>query len=239
MATTQTNPNPVWRRWFRRTDVYIAEYILMLLLLGSFLGIASSLWFSFFGLILNDSYSGRSLAEVTAGQLGGLIVLGIAGFWMYSRVTGQEMIEPGVYEKKARTVFLTIWMIGVVLGVVGLAGVLFSSLSTSLFGLGDDVGKTLVGTTIPALFAIATLVFGLFMVVKRVSRKFVMMSAIVVAALSAVLLVANVTMVVVRKDAPTRTDCMYALYVNSRCQNSNSYNYLNNNSSNNYDSFYN
>ena len=39
------------RRFTRRTTVYIAEYILMLVMMGGFLSLLISLWYSFFNLI--------------------------------------------------------------------------------------------------------------------------------------------------------------------------------------------
>lgn len=199
MATVVTQDSTVssWRRWFRRTDVYIAEYILMLTLVASFIGILVSLWFSFFGLL----YSSQVMVTATVGQIGALLVVGPAAFWMYARVTGQEMVQPELYVRKSRTVFLTIWMFFAVLALVGMIAAIVATFVNALFGLGSDFGGAVVTSVIPGLFAVATVVFGLFMVVKHASRKFVMMAALVLAVVAAILLVANTTMVLVRKDS--------------------------------------
>ena len=222
MATVSTN-DPLqgsWHRWFRRTNVYIAEYILMLLLLGSFLGILASLWYSFFGLIATDDYSAVTLAKMTAAQLGALVVVGPAAYWMYARVTGQEMVDQALYARKSRTVFLTIWMIGVVLGLVGVVASVLTALSTAVFGFGGEAKDLWLNDVIPGVLAAATLAFGLSMVVKHASRTFVLKTAAaVVAGVAVVLLIGNIVMVVVRKDIkePAPAPCTFSNYLNGDC----------------------
>lgn len=232
MATVSTN-DPLagsWHRWFRRTNVYIAEYIIMLILVASFIGVLVSLWFSFFGLV---NGANTLMVYTAAGQIGSLLVLGPAAFWLYARVTGQEMVQPELYERKSRTVFLAIWLIFAVLALVGMVAAIVASFVNAMFGLGGDFGTTLVISVLPGLFAVATVAFGLFMVVKHTSRKFVMVSAIVLVALAFILLVANLTMVLVRKDDATRApsinvpsttfpqtsddDCSFSDYLDKEC----------------------
>ena len=186
-----------WRRWFRRTDVYIAEYILMLTLVAGFLGVLVSLWFNFFGML----YTSYAPVEMAASQIGALLVVGPAAFWMYARVTGQEMVQPELHTRKARTVFLTIWMFFGVLALVSMIAAVVAIFVNALFGLGSDFAGALVTGVIPGIFAVATVVFGLFMVVKHASRKFVKLAAIVLAISAVALLVMNTTMVLVRKDS--------------------------------------
>lgn len=193
----RNNKNPSWRRWFRRTNVYIAEYVLMLALVAGFIGVLVSLWFSLFDMLYN-SYPAVS---PTVSQIGALLVVGPAAFWMYARVTGQEMIQPELYTRKSRTVFLSIWMVFAVLGLVSMVAAIVATFVGALFGLGGDFGGALVTNIIPGVLAVATIAFGLFMVVKRVSRTFVMIAALVLAVMAAVLLVANTAMVIARKDS--------------------------------------
>ena len=209
-----------WHRWFRRTNVHIAEYILMLVMMGSFLGLLASLWYSFFGLMADAEYTARTLAMATSIQLGTLLVVAPAAFWLYARVTGQEMVEPGLQQKRARTVFLTLWMLGAVLALVGVTVSVASNVSSAVFGFGGkDVGELVVGTVLPGLFVVATFGFGLFVVVRHAKRKLSMLAGIVLAALSVFLLVANVTMVLVRKDvkAPVRPSCNFSSYLKADC----------------------
>lgn len=186
-----------WRRWFRRTDVYIAEYILMLVLVASFIGVLVSLWFNFFDMLYNSYVS----VPTAVSQIGALLVVGPAAFWMYARVTGQEMVQPDLYERKSRTVFLAIWMIVAVLALVGMVAAIVAIFVNALFGLGSDFAGALVTSVIPAIFGVATVVFALFMVVKRTSRAFVMMAGIILAISAVALLIMNTTMVLVRKDS--------------------------------------
>ena len=216
-----------WRRWFRRTDVYIAEYILMLTLVASFIGVLVSLWFNFFGML----YTPYASVETAASQIGALLVVGPAAFWMYARVTGQEMVQPELHARKSRTVFLTIWMFFAVLALVGMVAAVVAIFVNALFGLGSDFAGALVTGVIPGLFAVATVVFGLLMVVKRASRKFVMLAAIVLAISAVALLVMNTTMVLVRKDSSIQInydqstprmmhygeDCTASRYFDQKC----------------------
>lgn len=189
-----------WRRWFRRTDVYIAEYILMLVLVASFIGVLVSLWFNFFDMLYN-SYASVSAA---VSLIGALVVVGPAAYWMYARVTGQEMVQPEIYERKSRTVFLAIWIIFAVLALVGMVAAVVAIFVNALFGLGIDFAGALVTTVIPAVFAIATVAFGLSMVAKRTSRKFVMMAGVILAVMAVALLAMNTTMVLMRKDSASQ-----------------------------------
>jgi uncharacterized membrane protein YkgB len=191
-----------WRRWFRRSNVYIAEYILMLILVASFIGVLVSLWFTFFGLMYGDTSVGVAVA---ATQIGSLLVVGPAAFWLYARVTGEEMMHPELQTRTSRTVFLTIWMVIAVLALVGMVATIVSSFVNAIFGLESNFGATLVTQVLPGLFSVATVVFGLCMVVKHTSRKFVMLAAMVLAVTAVVLLVANATMVLVRKDSVNAT----------------------------------
>lgn len=222
MATVSTN-DPLqgsWHRWFRRTNVYIAEYILMLILMGSFLGVLASLWYSFFGLLATDDYSAVAMAKMTAVQLGTLLVVGPAAYWMYARVTGQEMVDQTLYMRKSRTVFLTLWTIGVVLALVGTVVSVVTALSSAVFGFGDEAKMLWLGSVVPGVLAAATLGFGLSMVVKHASRAFVLKTAsTVVAALAVVLLIGNVVMVIARKDIeqPAPSTCSFSAYLKGDC----------------------
>ncbi len=201
-VTTQDPTTLSWRRWFRRTNVYIAEYILMLVLVGSFIGVLVSLWFGFFELVYGQ---GTFSVVTTASQVGALLVVGPAAFWLYARVTGQEMVNPDIYERKSRTVFLTIWLFFAVLSLVGMVLAIVATFVMAMFGLGTDFSEALVTKVLPGLFAVATVVFGLFMVVKHTSRKFVLVSALVLVVMAVVLLIANSTMILVRKDSAKST----------------------------------
>ncbi|HEY0965276.1 MAG TPA: hypothetical protein VGE13_02230 [Candidatus Saccharimonadales bacterium] len=206
---------PSWHRWFRRTNVHIAEYILMLLMMGSFLGILVSLWFSFFGLVYEDGFGARMLTVATAAQLASLVVVAPIAFWLYARTSGQEMVQQELTDRKSHTVFLTIWMVVVVSVLVGMLIAAVTSLMQAMFGVGDDdFGKALVTKVLPSLFGVATIVFGLMAVVKHPARKLSMLAGIVLAVLSLVLLVANVVMVIVRKDVtqPVEQQCTYTRY---------------------------
>ncbi len=200
----------------------------MLVLVASFIGILVSLWFSFFGLVQGASSIGVVAA---ATQIGSLLVVGPAAFWLYARVTGEEMMHPELYNKTSRTVFLTIWIVFAVLALVGMVVTVVSSFVNATLGLENDFGATLVTQVLPGLFAVATVMFGIFMVVKHTSRKLVMMSAIVLAAMAVVLLIANVTMVLVRKGSTETTpaqpttsptvmpgeDCTISRYFDDEC----------------------
>lgn len=187
------------KRWLRRTNVYIAEYIVMLVLVASFIGILCSLWFSFFGMLYNASY--LDTIGVVA-QIGSLIVIGPAAFWMYARVTGQEMVQPELYNRKSRTVFLSIWIVFAVLALVGLAVTISASMTTSLFDTaGTYLGGIVVTLVLPGLFSIATGVLGVLMIARRTTRKMVMRFGQMLLFLVGLLLVINIAMVMVRKDS--------------------------------------
>ena len=211
------------RKVLRRTNVYIAEYILMLVFIGGFLGLLVSLWYSFFNLILTDGHSGRVLAIATAGVLGSLLVVGPAAYWLYSRVTGEESHRPELFKKPSRTVFLTIWLLMAVGSLVSIAISVVSSIVMAVFGLGGDAAELWVGRVIPGIFAAATIGFGIVAIVKHVSRRMVIGAGIVLAALAAILFIANLVMVVVRKDvAETKqqsssSSCTYREYLDDKC----------------------
>ena len=222
MATTSTNVNAgAWRRWFRRSNVHIAEYILMLIMMGSFLGVLVSLWFSFFGLLYATGYEARTLAIAAAAQLASLIVVAPAAFWLYARTSGQEMVQPELTERRSHTVFLAIWMIIIVSVLVSMLIAVTSSFVQATFGLGkDDFSEAIVTKVLPSLFGVATIVFGLFAIVKHPARKLSMLTGIVLAGLSVLLLLANIIMVVVRKDeGTTKTggDCTFSRYTDDEC----------------------
>ena len=217
--TNNTQSKTAWHRWFRRSNVYIAEYILMLIFVGALLGVMASLWYSFFGMLVNDGAEGKSLALRAAMLLGSLVVICPTAYWLYARVTGQEMVEPKVIASKARTVFLTIWMIGVVVALVSVVASTASSVISSIFSLGAAGGSQLwIGTFIPSILVVITLGCGIAMVVKHVSRMFVLRNAFVVAGLAVVLLVANIIMIAMRKDytAP-KPDCTLSSYYRGDC----------------------
>lgn len=226
-----------WHRWFRRTNVHTAEYIVMLVLFGALLGLLSGLWFSFFKLLLNDDFSARVLARATAVQLGSLLVFLPAAFWMYSRVTGQEGAQPELQQSKPRAVFLTLWTVGAILSLVGVAVGVANTLAQLIFGIGSSTSEQLVGVVIPGVLTLATLGFGIAAIVKRPNRSFVKIALISLAATALVLGIMNVIMVFVRKESgseprPTRpfsSNCTYARYRNRDCSYSEYLQYLRNN----------
>lgn len=193
----------------------------MLVLMGAFLGVLIGLWYSFFQLLAEDGYAARSLAQAAAMQLGSLLVVGPAAYWMYARVTGQEGQQPELYRKQSRTVFLSIWMLVAVLSLVSIVISMVGGLMSAMFGFSNDAGDTFMSTVLPGLFAAGTIGFGIFAIVKHASRKFVMMAAMVLAGLAALLLVANLVMVLVRKDVElpgsTTSDCTYSKYMDREC----------------------
>lgn len=217
-----------WRRWFRRTDVHIAEYILMLIFFGGLIALLASLWFSFFQLLIQDGFSGNILARTTALQLGSLVVMGVAGFWLYARVTGQEMVQPELQARTSRRVFLTMWMIVAVCGLVGIASVAMMAFVSLLLGQ-TDATQAVVGIVIPALFAFATVGFGIAAVVKRSNRKLSMLAGVVVAGLMVLLFIANAIAVFIRKDSSSpardssggsslfKENCTYTRYRDGEC----------------------
>ena len=209
------------RRFVRRTTLYIAEYILMLVMMGGFLSLLISLWYSFFNLIVATGASGRSLALFAAGAMGAALVVGPATYWLYARVTGEEAEHPEQLKKVSRTVFLTLWTIPAVIALVSVVISILSSIVLSIFGLGGDAASLWVGRVIPGLFAAATLGFGIAVVLKHATRKLVMVSGIVLAGIAVFLLLVNLIMVVVRKDVAdtpkTTTNCTYRAYLNEEC----------------------
>lgn len=217
----KTLPKPAWHRWFRRTNVHIAEYILMLIMMGSFLGLLVSLWFSFFGLLYETGYGAVTLATSAAMQLASLVVVAPAAYLLYARTSGQEMVQPELTERRSHTVFLTIWMVIVVLVLVSMLIAVKTSFVQAMFGLGaEDFGQALVTKVLPSLFGVATIVFGLLAVVKHPSRKLSMFAGVVLAALAVGLLVANIVMVVMRKDVeqPTVSNpCTFSRYIDNEC----------------------
>lgn len=219
MATNINDPTlSSWHRWFRRTNVHTAEYILMLGLFGALLGLLVSQWYSFFGLIVEDGFAARNLAKTAAMQLGSLLVVLPAAFWMYFRVTGQEGVEPELQRSKPRTVFLTIWMIIAVSSLVGIVAAIVSAFVSAIFGFNDELGDQIVGQILPGVFAAATVAFGMAAIVKHVSRRFVKLAALVVAAMALVLVIANTVMIFVRKESgsePRR--CTLAMYRDKEC----------------------
>ncbi len=222
MVTTDVNINDPttrsWHRWFRRTNVHTAEYIIMLGLFGTLLGLLVSQWYSFFGLITEDGYAARSLAQTAAIQLGSMLVVLPAAFWMYFRVTGQEGVQPDLQDSKPRTVFLTIWMIIAVSSLVGIFVGVVTALVRAVFGFNDNLGDQIIGQIIPGVFAAATVSFGIASIVKHVSRRFVKLAALVVAAMALVLLVANTIMIFVRKDSGSRPQrCTFSMYRDGDC----------------------
>lgn len=189
----------------RRTNVYIAEYILMLIFFAIFLGILAALWFSFFGLITATGYGASSKAVMTTAGLASLLVFGPAAYWLYARVTGEENANPAVLDKKARTVFLTLWMIGAIFSLACMLYAAIYGIVTSIFGM-TEAGTTFVNVVIPGLLSSATLGFGISVVVKHASRKLAVVAGIVLASVAAVLLIANLVMVIVKKDSTGSTN---------------------------------
>lgn len=218
----QTN-DPIltsWHRYFRRTSVYIAEYILMLVVIGSFVGVASSSIYSFFNLIQTDGFAARALVVVVVAQLASLVVLAPAAYWLYARVSGQESVQPGVRTKTARTVFLTIWLIGMMLSVVGVSISVVAGMLGGLVGAdGGSVGELIVRVTIPGILVIALLASTVILVTRRVTRKATIYVGIGIASLLAILFISNLIVAVVKKDADTDRDesCTYSRYSDGDC----------------------
>ena len=209
-----------WHRYFRRTSVYIAEYILMLVVIGSFIGVASSAIYSFFNLIQTDGFAARALAVVVVAQLASLVVLAPAAYWLYARVSGEELVRPQLRTKTARTVFLTIWLIGMMLSVVGVSISVVAGMLSGLVGAdSDSVGEIIVRVTIPGILVIALLASTVILVTRRVSRKATMYVGIGIASLLAVLFVGNLIVAVVKKDAGSGRDeaCTYSRYSDGDC----------------------
>jgi hypothetical protein len=218
----QTN-DPIltsWHRYFRRTSVYIAEYILMLAVVGSFVGVASSSIYSFFNLIQTDGYAARALAVVVIAQLASLIVLAPAAYWLFARVSGQESVEPQLRTKTARTVFISIWLIGMMLSIIGVSISVIASMMSGLVGAdSSSVGEIIVRVTIPGILVIALLASTVLVVTRRVARKATMYVGIGVASLLAILFVGNLVAAVVKKDAGSDSSesCTYSRYSDGDC----------------------
>lgn len=203
-AQTQTSStgDPLrssWHRWFRRTNVYAAEYILMLILMGVFLGTLVSLWHSFFNMIVTDGSAGSAVAKTAAMALASVLVVGPAAFWMYSRVTGEESQNSSHLSSKARSVFLIMWVIVATLALVGVAAGIASSVFASVFGYSQEsTPQVWVGSVVGGLFGLATLAYGIIMVIKHASRKMVMMACTILASVTLVLFLASLLLVIVR-----------------------------------------
>lgn len=187
-------------RVLRRTNVYIAEYILMLMFFGAFLGVLVALWFSFFGLITAEGYAVNGLRATVVGLLASLLVVGPVSYWLYSRVTGEEAANPAVVKHKARTVFLVLWLIGAVSGLVMLLTGAMGGIVSSIFGMAD-AGPAFVNVVIPSLLAAGTVGFGTAAITKHTTRKLAMTVGIVLASIAAILFIANTVMVLVKKDS--------------------------------------
>lgn len=187
------------QKLLRRTNVYIAEYILMLILFGGFLIVLSSMWYTVFNLMMAEGYLGRLQLETAVVQLGVLTATGGIGYLLYSRITGEELRNPSVIRSKSRTVFLTIWLIITVLAVMGMAASMFSGVLGVMLGTQTDIAKVFIGTLIPSIFAINTLVYGVWVIVKRSSRYLTILNGNVLAMLACLLLFATVTAGLVRK----------------------------------------
>lgn len=200
----------------RRTNVYIAEYILMLMLFGGFIGMLTSLWYTFFGLLVPDASSGYSMVNTAVSQISFAIATGCVGYLLYIRVTGEELHNPAVTRSKARTVFLTIWLIGAVLTLLTLVVAALGSILGVIVGTASDTTQSLVGTAAPSLFAIATLGYGIWLIVKRSSRSLAITSGIVLASLATVLVLATTITLLVRKNdlmpkTSPRSTCSYGM----------------------------
>lgn len=187
------------QKLLRRTNVYIAEYILMLILFGGFLIVLSSMWYTVFNLMMAEGYLGRLQLETAVVQLGVLTATGGIGYLLYSRITGEELRNPSVIRSKSRTVFLTIWLIITVLAVMGMAASMLSGVLGVMLGTQTDTAKVFIGTLLPSIFAISTLAYGVWVIVKRSSRHLTILNGNVLAMLACLLLFATVTTGLVRK----------------------------------------
>lgn len=209
-----------WHRYFRRTSVYIAEYILMLVVVGSLVGVLSTLLYSFFNLIQSDGYVAQALAVATIAQLASLVVLAPAAFWLHARVSGQEVVDPTRRSSTARTVFLSIWLIGMMLSIVGVSISVVIGLLGGVISTGDtSIGELIIRAVIPGTLVIVLLATTVILVVRRVSRKSTIRTGIGIAALVAVLFISNLVLAIVKKDAGTDRDesCTYSRYIDKEC----------------------
>lgn len=210
-----------WRRYFRRSNVHIAEYILMLVLMGALAGLVSSMIYTFFNFLKADGSTLRTLHALAAGQLGALVVVVPAAFWFYARVSGQEMVQPELRQKTARTVFLTIWLIGMFLSIVGVSISVVSGVMATIVGAGSsDAGSLFVNLVVPGIFTIVLLAMTVIVVAHRSSRKLSMAVGIAVAVISAVVFIGTITVAVVKSDNSPKdktTDCTYSRYRDGNC----------------------
>lgn len=210
MATTTqhtTSPVGVRQRLFRRTNIYSAEYILMLVLFGGFITLLAFIWYTFFGLLIAKGYSGERFVETAMAQIAALLVVGPLGYLLYSRVTGEELHNPLVLRSKVRAVFLTIWMLGTILTLVGLLVTMISSVFSVIFGLDSDIPHALLGVAIPSLLAALTLSFGIWAIVKRSSRKIAVVVGAILAGLAVIALLATTITVLVKKNQFSERSC--------------------------------
>lgn len=210
-----------WRRVFRRTNVHIAEYILMLVLMGSLAGVLASTFYSFFGLLQVDGFAARTLALVVLAQLGSLVVLTPAAFWFYSRVSGQEMVHPELMQKTSRTVFLTIWLIGMFLSLVGVSISIAAGVIGAVVGGGSDGGSVILSVVLPGILTVGLLSFFVITVAHRSTRALTKIAGIVIAAVAVVMLIANLILAIVNIDRVDSDDsdekCTYSRYVDREC----------------------
>lgn len=198
-------------RWFRRSNVYIAEYILMLVVTAAMISVLSSVYYGTLQLTYASGYEVNSLVESVTMQLAALLIVAPAAYWLYARVTGQEMIEPTLYKSKARTVFLTLWMIPLAAAFLAVSISIVHAVLTVIVAQESDVLSLVVGTVLPGVLTLATIGFGLFMVVKRVKRKFTMMSGIVLSAVVVIVALLSLVTIFMNRDVETKdtNDCEY------------------------------
>jgi hypothetical protein len=198
-------------RWFRRSNVYIAEYILMLVVTGAMISVLSSLYYATLQLTYTSGYEASSLVESITMQLAVLLIVAPAAYWLYARVTGQEMIEPTLYASKVRTVFLSLWMIPLAAAFLVVSISVVHAILSMIVDQSSDVLSLVVGTVLPGVLTLATIGFGLFMVVKRVKRKFTMMSGIVVSAVVAIVASLSLVTILMNRDVEIKdtNDCEY------------------------------
>lgn len=195
------------QRLFRRTNTYIAEYILMLVLFGGFISLLAFMWYTFFGILIAKGYSGERFVELAMAQIAALLVVGPLGYVFYIRVTGQELHNPLLARAKARTVFLTIWILAAVLTLVGVLVAMISSVFSVIFGVDSDAAHALIGVAVPSLLAAITLSFGIWVIIKRSSRKLTVIAGAILAALAVVVLLATTVTVLVKKNDFTEKPC--------------------------------
>lgn len=221
-SATTTKKTVAWHRWFRRTNVHIAEFILMLIMTGALLGVLCGLLYSVFGLAYETGYGAQSLAMVAAAQVASLSIVAPVALWLYARTTGQETVQQELQRRTARTVFLTIWMLCVVVTLVSVAIATKAAGITSMLGLdgADGFAEAVVTAILPGVLSVLVLGFGLWAVVKKPNPKTSKVAIIVLGVVSIVLLITALTMAVVRKDADSSTggeECTYTRYLDKEC----------------------